>query len=226
MRLLVIEDQASVAGFIVKGLREESYAVDQAADGKTGYELACTNEYDVIILDVMLPELNGFELLDRLRGCGDQTPVLMLTAKDAVSDRVKGLDLGADDYLTKPFAFDEFLARIRALLRRGGDRAVETVFSCVDLELDPQLHEVRRAGQLIDLTPKEYSLLDYLLRNKGRVLTRTSIIEHVWDIHFDSDTNVVDVYIRYLRRKIDEPFAVHLIQTVRGRGYVLREPAT
>ncbi len=224
MRILVVEDQASVAGFIVKGLREESYAVDLAENGQKGYELASLGEYDAIIMDVMMPGMNGFDLVEQLRGEGHQTPILMLTARDAVQDRVRGLDAGADDYLTKPFSFEEFLARVRALLRRGG-QSVETSLCCADLELDPQRHEVRRDGQIIELTPKEFSLLEYLMRNKGRVLTRTRIIEHVWDIHFDSDTNVVDVYVRYLRRKVDEPFPVSLIHTVRGRGYVLREPS-
>ncbi len=222
MRILVVEDQPAVAGFIVKGLQEESYAVDAAANGNDALDLAAYGEYDLIVLDVMLPGKSGLEIAETLRRAGDHTPILMLTAMDRVEHRVKGLDAGADDYLVKPFAFDEFLARVRALLRRG-KRPLDHKLVLADLVLDPARHEVTRAGTRIDLTAREYALLEFLLRNRNRTVSRTSIIEHVWDQHFDSDTNIVDVYIRYLRRKIDDGFSPRLIQTVRGVGYALRE---
>jgi two-component system copper resistance phosphate regulon response regulator CusR len=222
MRLLVVEDQERVASFIVKGLREEGYSCDLATDGDQAVAQAGIESYDAIVLDVMLPKRDGLAVTRDLRGQGVETPILLLSARSDTNVKVKGLDAGADDYLTKPFAFEELVARIRALLRRG-NIVSEPVLSLADLTLDPATREVRRAGSEIPLTVKEYALLEYLLRNKRRILTRTSIIEHVWDIHFDSDTNLVDVYIRYLRRKIDEPFDDKLIQTVRGVGYVLRE---
>jgi heavy metal response regulator len=222
MRILVVEDQPAVASFIIKGLKEESYAVDHAPNGNDALDLAGLGEYDLIVLDVLLPGKSGIEVTKQLRGRGNSTPILMLTAMDAIADRVRGLDSGADDYLTKPFSFEEFLARVRALLRRG-DRQVLSKLQLADLVMDPGRHEVTRAGRRIELTAKEYALLEYLLRNKGRILSRTSIIEHVWDLHFDSDTNVVDVYIRYLRKKVDEEHALKLIHTVRGVGYVLRD---
>ena len=222
MRILVVEDQAKVASFIVKGLKEERYAVDLAETGAAGLELAQLNPYDLIVLDVMLPEMNGYQVCEALRQKHIKTPIMMLTARDSVADKVRGLDAGADDYLTKPFSFDEFLARLRALLRRG-QHLVEPKLSAADLQLDPVSHEVTRAGKRLELTAKEYGLLEFLLRNKNRIVTRTSIIEHVWDIHFDSDTNLVDVYIRYLRRKLDDDHEVKLIHTVRGVGYVIRD---
>ena len=222
MRILVVEDHDEVARFIIKGLKEERYAVDHAATGTEGLSMARVNDYDIVILDVMLPGMNGFDVAATLRGKGIQAPILMLTAKDQTDDKVRGLDAGADDYLTKPFAFAELLARIRALLRRR-DRSLPATLQIADLVLDPVSHTVTRAGQAIELTNREYALLDFLMRNKRRVLTRTSIIEHVWDMHFDSDTNLVDVHIRHLRVKLDVDFSPKLVHTVRGVGYVLRE---
>lgn len=222
MRILVVEDEEKVASFIRKGLEEERYAVDPARDGEEGLSLAQVNPYDLIVLDLMLPKLDGFRLLGLLREEGIDTPVLVLTARDRLDDKVRGLDLGADDYLTKPFAFSEFLARVRALLRRGKPTRSPTL-SVADLTLDPASRRVTRAGHTIELTAKEYSLLEYFLRHPGQVLTRTMISEHVWDQSFDSYTNVIDVYVNYLRKKIDQSFSPKLIQTVRGVGYVLRE---
>jgi heavy metal response regulator len=225
MRVLVIEDQEKVARFIMRGLREERYAVDHAATGAEGVDLARITDYDIVVLDVMLPDMTGFTVAETLRAKSVQTPILMLTVRSEVEDRVRGLDAGADDYLTKPFAFAELIARIRALVRRG-DRGPVSLMQIADLSLDPVSHSVHRAGRKLDLTSREYSLLEFLLRNKGRAVARTSIIEHVWERHFESDTNLVDVYIRYLRRKIDEGFGTKLIHTVRGVGYLLgeREP--
>ncbi len=222
MRILVVEDHEKVAQFIVKGLREEHFAVDHAATGAEGLSMARVGEYDAIVLDVMLPAKNGFEVVAELRAKGFTTPVLMLTAKTNIEDRVQGLDAGADDYLVKPFAFAEFLARIRALIRRR-ERDVPAPLKVADLSLDVVSHEVTRGGQRIELTSREYSVLEFLLRNRGRVVTRTTMIEHVWDMHFDSDTNLVDVYIRHLRAKLDDPFPLKLIHTVRGVGYVIKD---
>jgi len=193
-----------------------------ASTGTDGLELAAVNEYDAIVLDVMLPGMNGFDVTSRLRAKGSNTPILILTVKDQTEDKVRGLDAGADDYLVKPFAFPELLARIRALLRRS-DRMSPPAMHLADLTLDPVTHEVCRADARIDLTNREYALLEFLMRNKRRVLTRTSIIEHVWDMNFDSDTNLVDVYIRHLRAKLDDDHSTKLIHTVRGVGYVVRE---
>lgn len=225
MRILLVEDDTSVASFITKGLQEEQYAVDTTADGEEGFLMASTIPYDLLILDVMVPKMDGFTLCRRLREKGQATPILLLTARDTIDDRVTGLDTGADDYLTKPFAFPELLARIRALIRRGSTQAT-TRLNAQDLELDPVSHRVWRAGQEITLTNKEYALLEYLMRNVNRVLTRTSIIEHVWDIHYDSMTNIVDVHIRSLRSKIDRGNSPPLIHTVRGVGYVLKSGDT
>lgn len=223
MRLLLVEDDPNLAGFVQKGLREERYAVDHALDGEEGLLMAGTTPYDLIILDVMLPKLDGFTVCRRLRAAGNKVPILLLTAKGTVDDRVAGLNLGADDYLTKPFAFAELLARTRALIRRKDhDRAPR--LAVADLEIDPVAHRVWRAGKEIILTNKEYALLEYLVRNQNRVLTRTAIIEHVWDIHYDGMTNIVDVHIKALRTKVDRDFSVPLIQTVRGVGYVLKAP--
>ena len=223
MRLLIVEDDASVARFLEKGLQEERYAVDIATDGEAAIALAQHTAYDLIILDVMLPRKDGLSVCRILRDKGHTAPVLLLTVRDSTEDKVRGLDCGADDYLTKPFAFAELLARIRALLRRatvpGSGR-----LKLADLELDPAAHRVWRSGTEVVLTVKEYALLEYLLRNVDRVLTRTAIIEHVWDIRYDSMTNIVDVHIRALRAKIDRPFSVSLIKTVRGVGYVLETP--
>ena len=221
MRLLLVEDDPHLGRFIQKGLQEERYAVDLATDGEEGFYLASVNQYDLVILDIMLPKLDGFGVCRKLRADRKTTPILMLTAREAVEDKVAGLDTGADDYLTKPFAFTELLARVRALLRRGSALPSGRL-KALDLELDPVSHRVWRAGQEIPLTNKEFALLEYLLRNANQVLTRTAIIEHVWDIHYDSMTNIVDVHIRALRSKIDRNFAPSLIHTVRGVGYVLK----
>ena len=223
MRILLVEDDSSVSGFIVKGLREDQYAVDLATDGEMGLAMAETTSYDVIILDIMLPKMNGIDVCRRLRAKRHTTPILLLTARETIEDRVTGLDTGADDYLTKPFAFAELLARIRALFRRGSALPTPRL-TIADLELDPVTHRVSRAGQTIILTNKEYSLLEYLMRNAGRVLTRTAITEHVWDIHYESVTNIVDVHIKTLRSKMDRDFSPQLIHTVRGIGYVLKIP--
>ncbi len=221
MRLLLVEDDPNLGRFIEKGLQEERYAVDVAADGEEGLLLATINQYDLIILDIMLPKLDGLSVCRKLRAERKTTPVLMLTARETVEDRVAGLDTGADDYLTKPFAFAELLARVRSLLRRGSVLPSGRL-TALDLELDPVSHRVWRAGQEIPLTNKEFALLEYLLRNANQVLTRTAIIEHIWDIHYDSMTNIVDVHIRALRAKIDRSFPPPLIHTVRGVGYVLK----
>ncbi len=221
MRILVVEDEAKVGSFIRRALEEESYAVDLCADGKTGLELALQGHYDLVILDVMLPGLSGLEVLERLRKEKVRTPVLILTARSQVDQKVKGLDAGADDYLTKPFAIEELLARVRALLRRGTGEAAG-LLQVDDLVLNPATREVTRGGQRIELTAKEYALLEYLMRNAGRVLTRPMIAEHVWNLDFDTFTNVIDVYVSYLRNKIDRGRERKLIHTVRGSGYTLK----
>jgi len=221
MRILVIEDEKKVANFIRKGLEEEHYAVDTAYDGEVGLFMAETNEYDLIVLDLMIPKIDGIEVLKRIRGNKINVPVLVLTAKATVEDIVKGLDTGCDDYLTKPFEFVEFLARIRALLRREKiDK--EPILKVADLTLSLVTHKVMRKGKEIELTSKEYALLEYFMRNPEKVLTRTMISEHVWDYHFDSLTNVVDVYVNYLRKKIDKDFETKLIHTLRGVGYIMK----
>jgi two-component system copper resistance phosphate regulon response regulator CusR len=222
MRILIVEDEAKTAAYLSKGLTEHAYVVDVADNGIEGLHLATNGPYDLILLDVMLPGLDGWAVLDGIRR-QRQTPVLFLTARDEVADRVKGLELGADDYLVKPFAFSELLARIRTLLRRGAAPAVqaEQRFRLADLEVDPVRRRVSRGGERIDLTAKEYALLDYFVHHAGEVVSRTLIAEHVWDMNFDSDTNVVDVAVRRLRAKLDEGFAQKLIHTIRGVGYVL-----
>ncbi len=222
MRILVVEDEPGVAHFVRQGLTEAGHAVDVARDGQEGLDYALAAEYDAIVLDIMLPRLNGLDLLRELRNHGIKTPVLLLTAKDAIDDRVKGLDAGADDYLVKPFAFPELLARIRALLRRPPLQA-DSVLRVGDLEMDIATRKVNRNGQPIDLTPREFSLLEFLMRHRNQVLTRTQIAEHVWNFDFYNESNVVDVYIGYLRRKIDRGFPYPLIHTVRGVGYLLEE---
>jgi len=221
MRLLIVEDEKKVAGFIKKGLEEETYAVDVAYDGEEGFHLAELNQYDMIILDLMLPKMDGLEVLTRLRDKKVNTPILLLTAKDAVEDKVMGLNKGADDYLTKPFAFSELLARVRSLLRRG-QAETKTELKVSDLSLDLVSHKVIRNGEEIELTGKEYSLLEYFMRNEGKVLTRTMIAEHVWDYNFDTFTNVIDVYVNHLRKKIDKKYPVKLLHTLRGIGYVMK----
>jgi DNA-binding response OmpR family regulator len=221
MRILVVEDEEKVARFVRRALEEESHAVDLAPDGESALEQIDIVPYDLVILDLTLPKKGGFEILHQIRQKGNKVPVLILTARTMVSFRVKGLDLGADDYLVKPFAIEELLARARALLRRRGTEPV-TKLQADDLVLDPVSHEVHRSGKKIDLTAKEYALLEYFLRNPNRVLTRSMITEHVWDIHFDTFTNVIDVYVNYLRNKVDRDFKRSLIHTVRGVGYVLK----
>ena len=222
MRLLLVEDEPKVARFIERGMREERYAVDVAPDGEAGLALALLHDYDVVILDVMLPLRNGFEVLAALRAARRPCRVLMLTARDSVEDRVRGLDGGADDYLIKPFAFAELLARVRALLRRSAqDEPVE--LRLAGLVLDLKTRKVSRDGQSLALTPREFAVLEYLMRHCGQVVSRTSLTEHVWDQHFDSMTNVIDVTLYHLREKVDRSFSKPLIHTVRGVGYVLKE---
>ena len=224
MRILLVEDEEKVSRFIVRGLIAESFAVDAAADGRKGLELATTYNYDLIVLDLMLPGLNGTEVLRQIRRTDHRVPILMLTARDAVADKVEHLEAGADDYLTKPFAFAELMARIKALLRRGSvDRP--NVLRIGDLEVDRLSQQVRRAGRRIELTAKEYSLLEYLAANARRVLSRTMIIDHVWDQSFDGATNIVDVYVRHLRTKVDEGHGRKMIRTVRGVGYMISDEA-
>lgn len=220
MRLLIVEDEKKTAAFLKQGLTENGFVVDVADNGMEGLFLAGSKTFELMILDIGLPGLDGWQLLSTLRKQGVTTPVLFLTARDTVPDRVKGLELGADDYLVKPFAFSELLARVRTLLRRGLPRALD-VLSVADLELDLARHKAQRAGTRIELTSQEFILLALLIRRHGEVLSRTLIAEQIWDMNFDSDTNVVDVAIRRLRRKIDDPYEPKLIHTVRGSGYVL-----
>jgi heavy metal response regulator len=222
MRILVVEDERKVASFIRQGLEEEGHAVEVAGDGDAALELAFDDHpYDLIVLDVMLPRRDGFKVLEALREQRIESPVLLLTARDTVRDKVTGLDLGADDYLTKPFAFEEFLARVRALLRRGG-AARTPVLRLADLTLDPSTREVTRGSRRITLTAREYALLEYLLRSAGRILSRPMIAQHVWGVDFDTETNIIDVYVGYLRRKLDAEGESPLLHTVRGVGYVLK----
>ncbi|KAF0221247.1 MAG: two-component system OmpR family copper resistance phosphate regulon response regulator [Geobacteraceae bacterium] len=222
MRILVVEDEKKVASFIKRGLEEEKYEVETAGDGEEGLKMALEKPYDLIVLDWMLPKKDGLSVLKEMRGKKNATPVLMLTAKDTVEDIVAGLESGSDDYLTKPFAFAELLARVRALLRRSEmDRGAEIRFA--DLRIDPVTHKVWRKDREIDLTAKEYGLLEYFMRNPNQVLTRTMIADHVWDYTFDSFTNIIDVYVNYLRKKIDRDADKKLIHTVRGVGYILKE---
>jgi two-component system OmpR family response regulator len=222
MRVLLVEDDPTIAAFVAKGLREAGFAVDEAADGETGLTLAREQKFDAAIVDVMLPRLDGLSLIDALRGRGIRTPVLILSAKRSVDDRVRGLQAGGDDYLTKPFAFAELLARVQALIRRSTGAAEPTTLTAGDLTLDLLTREVRRDGNLIELRPREYALLEYLLRHTGKVLTKTMILSHVWGYNFDPNTNVVDVLVSRLREKIDRSFEPKLIHTVRGVGYVLK----
>ena len=221
MRILLVEDEKKVADFVARGLRSERLAVDVAHDGLTGWDMASGTEYDLVILDLMLPGLSGTELLRRLRQKGRTAAVLVLTARDATLDKVENFEAGADDYLTKPFAFAELLVRVKALLRRP-PAGRTPLLRVADLEIDRLTQQVRRGGKRIELTAKEYGLLEYLAANAGRVLSRTMIVEHVWDESFESLTNIVDVYVRHLRTKVDDPFPTKLIQTVRGAGYCLQ----
>ena len=222
MRVLVVEDHAEMAELLGRALREAGLAVDVVPTGEDGLSMATEYSYDAVVLDVMLPGIDGIEVCRRIRDAGRRMPVLLLTARDGVGDRVSGLDSGADDYLTKPFSLEELLARIRALIRRGPSSRPATL-RVGELTLDPAGHLVARAGRPIDLTPKEFALLEYLMSHPGEVLSRTTLIEHVWDFAFDGDSNVVDVFVRSLREKIDRPFGADSIETVRGVGYRLRE---
>ncbi|HKL00403.1 MAG TPA: response regulator transcription factor [Desulfotignum sp.] len=222
MRVLLVEDDEKIARFVEKGLRASGFAVDTAATGPLGFEKAGETSYDTVIIDIMLPEMDGFSLIRKIRGDDHNTPIIVLSARDRVEDRVRGLEAGADDYLTKPFAFSELLARIQALIRRAGNVSDPVLLSYEDLSLDIVKRQVKRGGKTIDLQPLEFSLLEYLLRNRERVVSKTMIMEHVWNYNFDPMTNVVEARICRLREKIDKDFSVKLIQTVRGAGYVLR----
>jgi two-component system, OmpR family, copper resistance phosphate regulon response regulator CusR len=224
MRILIVEDERKTREYLSKGLAEHGFVVDAVADGESGLHMATTGSYDLVILDVMLPRRDGWNVLAAARAAGVNAAIIFLTARDHVPDRVRGLELGADDYLVKPFAFSELLARIRTVLRRGTARQLDTA-RVADLEVDLIRHRAARAGKALDLSPKEFSLLSLLLRRAGEVLSRTMIAEQVWDMNFDSDTNVVDVAVRRLRQKVDDPFPRKLIHTVRGMGYVLEERA-
>lgn len=223
MRILIIEDEPGIAGFLKEGLEEEYFAVDVAYDGKQGLDLALTNEYDLLIVDWMIPGQSGIEVCRQVRKADSSVPIIFLTAKDTLEDVVFGLDAGANDYIKKPFEFEELLARIRVQLRHR-DRT-DDALTAGTLTINPVTHQVLVGGNEIALTPKEFALLEFLIRNKDRVCTRSRIIEHVWDIHFDADTSVIDVYITFLRKKLDAAGCGNLIQTIRGVGYIVREPA-
>jgi two-component system OmpR family response regulator len=220
MRILLVEDEPKMAAAVARGLRHEGYAVDVAHDGEGALFHARVYDYDAVILDVMLPEIDGFEVCQKLRDEGCWSPILMLTARDQLDDRIRGLDVGADDYLVKPFAFGELLARVRALVRRR-PRQRPAVLRAGDVELDPARHEVTRDGKEVRVTAREFALLRYLMENAGEVLTRTQLLDHVWDENYDGPSNIVDVYVSYLRKKLERPFGRPLIRTVRGAGYVL-----
>ena len=223
-KILIIEDEKKISGLIRKGLEEEQYDVDEALDGEKGEQLLQKNNYDLLVLDIMLPKKNGLDVLDSLRKKNNDIPVLMLTAKGTVEDRVKGLDTGADDYLVKPFAIAELLARVRSLLRRkkGAEKSA-TILTIADLTLDLVSHKALRGGKSIDLTSKEFSLLEYFIRNKDKILSRSTITEHIWNYNFDTGTNIIDVYLNHLRTKIDGGFSKKLFHTVRGVGYMLKD---
>jgi two-component system, OmpR family, response regulator len=225
VRVLLVEDDATIAEFVGKGLREAGFAVDVADDGRAGLDRALATAYDAAIVDVMLPGMDGLALIDALRARGVRTPVLILSARRSVDDRVRGLQAGGDDYLTKPFAFAELLARVQALIRRATGAAEPTRLTVGDLSLDLLTRKVQRGTQALDLRPREFGLLEYLMRNAGRVVSKASILSHVWGYNFDPNTNVVDVLVSRLRDRIDRPFPVKLLHTVRGAGYVLRPPA-
>jgi DNA-binding response OmpR family regulator len=221
MRILIVEDETGIAGFLKEGLAEEGFAVDVADDGIKGLELAKINDYDLLLLDWMVPGISGIEICRQVRITNKNVPIIFLTAKDALSDTVFGLEAGADDYIKKPFEFEELLARIRVQLRTVNGE--HSVLNLGDIEMNLDTHRVFRNSKEIELTPKEFSLLEFLIRNKGKVCTRTNIIEHVWDIHFDSDTSVIDVYINFLRKKLEAGKSRNLIQTIRGVGYIAKE---
>ena len=224
MKILVVEDDRETAAYLAKGLNESGYTIDSANDGREGLFLASSGEYNAIVLDRMLPGLDGLSMLGALRAAEVRTPALILSALGSVDDRVKGLRAGGDDYLVKPFAFSELLARLEALLRRGAGPTTETRLRVADLELDLLTRTVKRGGKSIDVLPREFRLLEYLMRNAGHVVTRTMLLEHVWDYHFDPQTNVIDVHVSRLRQKIDKSFGFPLLHTVRGAGYCLRKP--
>lgn len=224
MKILIVEDEPKTGDYLKQGLMEAGFLTELATNGVDGLHLAQTGDFDLVVLDVMLPGLNGWQVLERLRQSGKELPVLFLTARDQVEDRVKGLELGADDYLVKPFAFSELLARVRTLLRRGKGALEPSILQAADLELDLLRRRVVRAGNRIELTAKEFALLELLLRRQGEVLPRSMIASQVWDMNFDSDTNVIEVAIRRLRAKVDDPYEPKLIRTVRGMGYVLEVP--
>lgn len=226
MKLLIVEDEVKTGEYLRQGLTEAGFVVDFANNGLDGHHLAMTERYDLLILDIMLPDVDGWRILNSLRESGNDVPVLFLTSRDSIDDRVKGLELGADDYLVKPFAFAELLARVRTLLRRGTTPPTDINLRIADLELDPARRRVSRSGKQINLTAKEFSLLELLIRRHGEVLPRSLIASQVWDMNFDSDTNVIDVAIRRLRAKIDDDFSPKLIQTVRGMGYMIDTPET
>jgi len=223
MKILLVEDDKGIARFVKKGLTENAFLVDSVSDGEGGVQLALQGSYDLIILDILLPKMDGLEVLKRLRGMSIQTPIVFLTAKDSESDVVLGLNSGADDYLTKPFSFNELLARIHALLRRGKRSSSPSQLRVADLILEVEGHRVFRGKERIDLTPKEYALLEFLMRHPGQIITRTMITEKVWDYHFDTSTNIVEVHVSHLRNKIDKNFEPKLLHTVKGIGYVLEE---
>jgi DNA-binding response OmpR family regulator len=224
MRILIVEDDRKIASFIQKGLRQAGYAVDHVADGETALGMVLANPYDAAVVDIMLPRLDGLSLIEEMRRQSVHTPVIILSAKRSVDDRIRGLKAGGDDYLTKPFSFSELLVRVQALLRRAGMMSSPVKLTAGDLEVDLLSREVFRGERKIELQPREFSLLEYLLRNKGHVLSKTMIMEHVWDYHFDPQTNVVDVLVSRLRSKIDRSFDKKLLHTVRGVGYVLKDP--
>lgn len=226
MRVLLIEDDTSVADYITKGLKQSGYTVDHAADGKQGLVLASSEHYDVMVVDRMLPHVDGLTIIQTLRAADNKTPVLILSALGEVDDRVKGLKSGGDDYLVKPFAFVELLARIEAILRRQQSSTTQTRLRVADLEMDLLAHKVTRSGESFNLQPREYKLLEYLMKHAGQVVTRTMLLENVWEYHFDPQTNVIDVHISRLRQKIDKGFDRQLLSTVRGAGYMLHDPAT
>jgi two-component system OmpR family response regulator len=224
MRVLIVEDDEQIASFIIKGLRQAGFAVDHAADGEDGLHMAEVNPYDVMVIDIMLPERDGFSVIESLRSRGNTTPILVLSARGSLDDKLKGFQSGSDDYLTKPFSFSELLARLQALLRRTNRGQSQNALGVGDLQMDLLSRKVTRGNREIELQPREFALLEYLMRNSGNVVSKTMILEHVWDYHFDPQTNVVDVLVHRLRNKIDKDFQTKLIQTVRGVGYVLKVP--